>query len=155
MSSRDMELLERRAFGWGLAAPRLAPGDPTRRDVAWRTRNGRRDLATVEGAEALAQDLEAAIATGLGTDPLNLDFGFDGARIIAETEGIGLQRERLRAAVAQVLAREPRVRRVLDVQVESRAAEPGGPVRDAVVTAIFETILGNRATIELEGADRE
>lgn len=141
--SEGRDLVERRSLGWGLAVEPLTPGDYTRVDIAFS--KGTRTPALVEGQQALRQDLTLAFCTGRGTDPLNLDFGFDGPRLVAEEDDRALLRERLRAAAAMVCDRDSRVRKVLDVQLQAASSTPGGPLRDLVITARFETALGEPA----------
>jgi phage baseplate assembly protein W len=142
----DRLLVERRVLGYGIATQRLAPHDPTRTDVVLAVSDGRRDLQLVEGVRALGQDLEAAFATGLGTDALNLEFGFDGMRAIAEEYDQAIMGERIRASAASVLVREPRVRRVIEVTLsfERPEGQPAARRDNAAVECVFETVLGRR-----------
>ncbi|HYF90102.1 hypothetical protein [Azospirillum sp.] len=144
----ERKLLERRVLGFGIRTGRIAPDDPTQVDVAFVQVNGKRMLPIVEGAEALAQDLEAAFATGLGTDLLNLGFGFDGLKTIAEEENRAMQSERIRASAAAVLVRDARVRTVVEVTVAAGPpARPGRRPIHAVVECLFETVLGQRERV--------
>jgi hypothetical protein len=109
----------RRTLGWGAAAPLIEPGDVGRDLVLVpRAGSGRVDLACVEGAENLGQDLAVALTTGPGADPFNADFGFDGLSALVEEQEPALVRERLRASVAKTVARDPRVRTVTAIEVE-------------------------------------
>lgn len=106
-----------------------------------------RDLAIVSGIDALGQDLRIALTTGLGTDPFDLNFGFDGAAAMAEETDPHLVRERLRVAVIRVLQLDPRISRIravdLDDSLESRST------RQLPVVATFEVLGGTVATLTL------
>lgn len=106
-----------------------------------------RDLAIVSGIDALAQDLRIALTTGLGTDPFDLNFGFDGAAAMADETDPNLTRERLRVAVIRVLQLDPRISRIravdFDDSPESRSA------RQLPVVATFEILGGTVATLTL------
>lgn len=140
------DLVEKRSLGWGLAVEPVAESDYTRVDIAF-SRDGAAALKRIDGQQALRQDLTLAFCTGRGTDPLNVDFGFDGPRLVAEEDDRALLRERLRAAAAVVCDRDPRIRKVLDVQLravsaEAVVAEKNGPLRVLEITVRFETALG-------------
>jgi len=144
------EIVERRSLGWGLKVAPLAGGDYTRADLVLTEGT---TLETVVGRAALLQDLALAFCTGRGTDPLNVGFGFDGARLIAEEDDRTVLRERLRAAAALVVDADPRVRRVVDVALGSdplRAPTPemasSGLVRDLWITVTFDTLAGDRVS---------
>jgi hypothetical protein len=147
--SRD--LIEQRTLGWGVGVTPIASGDYTRVDLAFA--NG--SLAVVRSRAALIQDLALTYCTGLGTDPLNMGTGFDGARLVAEEDDPGLLRERLRAAAAVVANGDPRVARVVDVQLASAVAEGEQPGRAwptrLVITVIFDLITGERANVTIQG----
>lgn len=123
---------------WNLAVAPPAAGaaaaDPLAADLV--LRDG--DLAVVDGTDGVLQSVRLALTTAPGTDPLDLGFGFDGLRVIAEERSPELARERLRVAVLTVLRRDPRVRRVLDVRVEPA----GGADRALVIGAVLETDTG-------------
>ncbi|MFC3077452.1 hypothetical protein ACFODL_05050 [Phenylobacterium terrae] len=150
------ELIERRTLGWGLRVEPLGGADYTRVDIALAAG----ETPLVAGRAALIQDLRLAFCTGRGTDPLNLAFGFDGARLIAEEEDRALLRERLRAAAAIVVDADPRVSRVVDVQVgadPALAARPdataGDLVRERWITVTFDTLTGERVSVDLGSLD--
>lgn len=156
----DRLLVERRVLGFGfkttsvganLVDVQLQSALPDEGETA------RLSFPEVQGIDALVQDLQAAFLTGLGTDPLNLDFGFDGARAISEETQRGVLAERLRASAAAVLVREPRVRQVVSVTLgygtEGAAPDDNAKGRptDAVITCTFDTVLGRRETIDVTG----
>jgi hypothetical protein len=149
-------MIERRTLGWGLKVEPLGGEDYTRADIA--LTGG--DTQLVEGRAALLQDLRLAFCTGRGTDPLNLGFGFDGARLIAEEEDRALLRERLRAAAAIVVDADPRISRVVDVQLggdPAVAPRPEGTSGDLVralwITVTFDTLTGERISVDLGSLD--
>ena len=144
------DLVEQRSFGWGLKALPMeitSPGeDYTRADIELVAGK----LGEIAGRDALYQDLKIAYSTGRSTDPLNLSFGFDGARLIAEEDSPALLRERLRAAAAVVCDADPRVRKVLDVQLGPQNA-PGARATALEITVQFETIVGEQTTLTVQG----
>ena len=137
--------LVRRTLGWGAAAPLVEPGD-IGRDIVLMPRDdsGRLDLACVVGAENLGQDLAVALTTGLGTDPFNAEFGFDGLTAMVEEQAPALVRERLKASVAKTVARDPRVRSVTAIEV----GDPGASVaRVLTLRVAVDTIASDAATV--------
>lgn len=76
-----------------------------------------------------------------------------------------LMRERVRVAVIQVLRRDPRVRRIVDVQLADGRLEEGGAApalaadadqderrrrsRELSVRVAFETVSGDQAAVDL------
>lgn len=137
--------LARRTLGWGAAAP-LVEANDIGRDILLvpRQGSGRLDLASVEGAQNLGQDLALALTTGLGTDPFNAEFGFDGVAAMVEVQAPALTRERLRASVAKTIARDPRVRTVTTVDVaEGRA----GPERVLNLRVVVDTIASDAGAL--------
>ncbi len=153
---RELSLRRARLLGWGIAAPPMLPGVDIGRDIVLAEgADGRgRDVARVVGVDALAQDLGVAFTTALGTDVLNVAFGFDGLRALVEETNPVLLRERVRIAVIQVLRRDPRVRRVLDVTLDGDGGgalerPSGGGGRVLRVRVAFETVSGDQATADL------
>lgn len=135
----------RRVLGWGAAAPLIAPGDVGRDLViAPRPGSGRLDLACVEGALNLGQDLAVALTTGRGTDPFNADFGFDGLAALVEEQEPALIRERLRASVAKTIARDPRVRALTAIEVDT---DNGGSTRTLSLRVTVDTIASDTAEL--------
>lgn len=135
----------RRTLGWGAAAPLIEPGDLGRDLVlAPRPGSGRLDLACVEGADNLGQDLAIALTTGRGADPFNADFGFDGLAALVEEQAPSLVRERLRASVAKTVALDPRVRTVTAIEVED--AQPDA-TRTLTLRVAVDTIASDPTSL--------
>ena len=90
------------------------------------------------------------MTTLLDSDVFNTDFGFDGLNALAtETDPI-LLRERVRIAVIQVLRRDPRVRRIVDVKLgDGRLEAPAAGSRELDVKVVFETVTADQSTIKL------
>jgi phage baseplate assembly protein W len=131
----------RRTLGWGAAAPQIESGD-VGRDLLLLPRpgSGRLDLACVEGAGNLSQDLAIALTTGRGSDPFNGDFGFDGLTALVEEQEPALVRERLRASVAKTVAADPRVRSVTAIDVDDGRQGAGrAPRTEAEDEALRQT----------------
>ena len=167
------DLTTRRVLGRGLLAAPLTPGLDVGRDIALiRGPNGV-DLATTTGMDNLAQCLEIALTTALGSDVFDTGFGFDGINALAGEEDPVLVRERIRVAVIALLGRDPRIRRIVDLKLlDGRLADPaaasagsgdspsGGadPAtrierwRTVEVQVAFEVVTGDRAVIRLAGA---
>ncbi|MBS0290804.1 MAG: hypothetical protein JSS07_12315 [Proteobacteria bacterium] len=145
------QMVERRLLGWGVAVAPLASGDCTRVDLAFE----RGALVAVESRAALLQDLALVFCTGLGTDPLNMGTGFDGPRLVAEEDDPAMLSERLRAAAALVPHGDPRVARVVDVQLAAAVAEDERPGRARptrlVITTVFDLVTGERVDVSLGG----
>jgi hypothetical protein len=150
-------LVRNKLLGWGAACLPVYPGMDIGQDLAFE--GG--DLATVTGVENLAQDLTVALTTALGADPFNVFFGFDGVNALAEEPNAMLARERIRVSVIKLLNNDPRVRRILDVQLLdgrlgplSADMVPGTDVSSTRVLNVrvaFETISGEQSALDLGG----
>jgi hypothetical protein len=135
----------RRALGWGLECALITPGADIGRDLVLRPNaDGRNELGVVEGIENLAQGLQVAFTTALGSDVFNVEFGFDGLRALAEETDPGLTRERGRVSAAQVLRSDQRVRRIVDVQLANAG-------RVVTVRCMFEAVSGDPVTLSING----
>jgi hypothetical protein len=147
---RELDLLRRRALGWGPACELIDPGD-LGRDVRLADGPGGLDLARVEALDNLGQALAVALTTLRGSDVFNVAFGFDGLNALAEETDPVMVRERVRVSVIQVLRKDARVRRILDVQLaDGRLETPSrGPAGQLDVRVVFETISGDQATVDL------
>lgn len=145
-TAADESVRRRRLLGVGLRAG-LVDGHDLARDVSLRRTSGGADLDLVEGLDSFAQDLTVALTTLRGSDPFNSRFGFLGLSPLAEQTSPAIARETLRSAVAQVVAADPRVRRIVDLTVTTPA--PGARSLDVRVS--FETISGDAATVAVSG----
>lgn len=144
----DSAIIRRRLLGVGLRADQVSPAD-TARDVSMRRTADGTDLDVVEGIGALGQDLAIALTTLQGTDFCNTAFGFAGLGPLATQTSPVLAREALRAAVAALVAADPRVRQVTGVSVDV----PGGAAssRRLAISVTFEAISGDPTTITAGG----
>ena len=112
------------------------------------------DLLLVEGGDALAQDLEVALTTGLGADPFDQSFGFDGIPALAEETDPILQRERIRIAIVRVLQRDPRITALRSVELVEPDAGAKAERRQRFV-ATFQVLDGSTSSLALAtGAGR-
>jgi phage baseplate assembly protein W len=158
VADRQLELdtRRRRLLGWALRCDRIVPDDHGR-DLALATAaDGTVDLARTAGPiDCLAQSLSIALTTALGSDVFNTDFGFDGLRALAEETSPAMARERIRIAVVQVLRGEPRVGRILDVDVGGPQPLRSAPGLSRLqVNVAFETASGDVANVSLGGIQR-
>jgi hypothetical protein len=110
------------------------------------------DLAQVQGIDNLIQVLAIALTTLRGSDLFNTDFGFDGLNAMAEEVNPVLVRERIRVGIIQLLRRDPRVRRIVDVKLgDGRLESVGAGSRQLEVRVVFETVSGDQASVNLGG----
>lgn len=154
-------LRARRLLGWGPTFVSTGAEEDIGQDIAF----AGGDIALVSGMEALTQDLRLALCTGLGTDPLNQAFGSDAFASMAEESDPMMLRERIRVAVIRVLQSDARIRRIVEVSIDGEARPFTGRSRERTsgagssaerttalsVVAVFETVLGEHATIAIEG----
>lgn len=146
----ERELVRKRLLGWSLACDPVLPGVDIGRDLVLAGGDGEPlDLARVEGIECLGQSLTLALTTALGSDLFNTEFGFDGIAALAEETNAILARERVRVAVVKLLQKEPRVRRIIDVDLgdERLRPPPGGRVLDVAVG--FQTVSHDQVSVNL------
>lgn len=141
----DDDLRRRRLLGVGLRAGQVDAHD-TARDLSLRRTPDGVDLDVVAGLDAFTQDLEMSLTTLRGSDPFNARFGFLGLGPLAQQTSPAIAREALRSGVAQVVAADPRVRRITAL---TAAAAPGS--RSLEITVSFETISGDLATVAVSG----
>jgi hypothetical protein len=143
--SRDVE--RRRLLGRGL---RCEPVTDLGRDLLLRRGpGGKLDLDFVEGIDNLGQVLAIAVTTPLGGDTFNVDFGFDGLNALADEELPILQRERIRVAIVNVLRKDPRVARIVDVKLLDGRLERPAPSgrRELEVRVVFEAVSSDRLAL--------
>lgn len=163
---REKELLRNRLLGRSPELEHVNPGIGLGLDLKLEKTGNGLDLAEAKGIGALSQALRVALTTRLGSDVFNTQFGFDGLNALAEETNSVLMRERIRIAVIQVLRKEPRVRRIIDVKLaggqleaspatasgaeDTGAVAPGaGNSRELSVLVAFETINGDQTEIQL------
>jgi phage baseplate assembly protein W len=156
----EQRLAQDRLLGWSLTCPATAPGVDIGRDLVLATGPNGVDLARVNGMDTLTQSLTIALTTRLGDDVFNVAFGFDGLNALVEEQDPVLIRERLRIAVIQVLRKEPRVRRIVDVKLgggqlqltdEGTFVETGAADgrRELNIAVAFEVISGEQVNLNL------
>jgi phage baseplate assembly protein W len=156
LSDEDRDLLRRHALGWSAACEPIAPGVDLGRDLRLVADDeGRVDLARVRSMDNLAQTLTLAFTTLRGSDVFDTEFGFDGLNALVEERQALLVRERVRVSAVSLLMRDPRVRRVVDVQLDDgRLTSPAtGAARRLEVRVVFETVTGDRQTVDLAQGD--
>jgi phage baseplate assembly protein W len=149
-ADHEREVVQRRVLGFSLSCPQIAPGTDLGRDLEMEQRDSGLDFARVEKVDALAQSLEIALTTALGSDIFNTEFGFDGLNALAEGSSPVMTRERVRISVIDVLKKDPRVRDILDVKLEDdRLDSPPPGTRTLDVRVAFETLSGDPVTVDL------
>lgn len=149
----EREALRRRVLGVGAACEPIDPGIDLGCDLRLAPdADGRLDLARVEGLDNLAQTLSLGLTTLLGSDVFDVRFGFDGLRALAEEHDALLVRERVRVGIVNLLNADPRVRRIVDVELaDARLAPLPSGSRALEVRVVFETVSGDQATVDLRG----
>lgn len=157
----DLELerqhIRRRLLGWSPRCDVIVPGLDHGRDLSLAIgTDGRVDLAASEGMDNLAQGLGVSLTTARGSDIFNTAFGFDGLTAMVEETNAMLVRERIRVSVVDVLRRDPRIRRIVEVTVPAGTIDPALPLADQIqqwrtyqIRVAFETITAERAALDL------
>jgi phage baseplate assembly protein W len=147
---REQQLLRNRVLGWGIVCEEIMPGLDLGRDITLKTGPNGLDFARVEGLDNLAQSLSIALTTLLGSDIFNVQFGFDGLNALAEETHPVLMRERVRIAIIQVLRKDPRVRRIVDVKLgDGQLDLPAPGSRELAVRVVFETVSGDQSAVDV------
>mgnify|MGYP001564022296 CR=1 FL=1 len=147
---QERQVLRRRLLGRGLACKEIMPGIDLGRDIELTRGPNGLDFARVEGIDNLGQVLSIALTTLRGDDIFNIEFGFDGLNALAEETDPIMVRERVRIAVIQVLRKDPRIRRIVDVKLEDgRLEPPPAGSRELDVRVVFETVSGDQTTVDL------
>jgi hypothetical protein len=144
----DTAVRRRRLLGVAVRADLVSDADVSRDVVVRRTARGV-DLALAEGVDALGQTMAVGLTTLRGSDPFNTGFGFLGLTPLVQQTSPELAREGLRSAVAELVAGEPRVRRIVDLVTGPPPSGPGSRRLD--VTISFETISGDSVTVAVGG----
>jgi hypothetical protein len=149
--SPDAEIRRRRLLGVGVRADLVSSADVLR-DVVLTDSAGGKDLALVVGIDNLGQCLAVGLTTLRGSDVFNQRFGFLGLTPLTQQTSPVLAREGVRSAVAEYLASDPRVRRILDLQVDNPMSAPtGGDRRVLDVRVSFEAVSGDTASLTSGG----
>jgi hypothetical protein len=149
-SSPDVEVRRRRLLGVGVRADLISPGDLARDLVLADTGSGV-DLAQMVGIDNLCQCLAIGLTTLRGTDVFNQRFGFLGLTPLTGQTSPILAREGVRSAVAEFLASDPRVRRIVDLQVDSPMNAPSAGSRILDINVRFEAVSGDAASVATGG----
>lgn len=149
MTGAQRDQLRRRLLGRGL---RLAPVGDLGRDIELLPDGT--DLAMVQGVDNIGQALAVAVLTPLGGDVFNTAFGFDGLNALVDESSPVLQRERVRVAIVQLLQKDARVSRIVDVRlVDARLDAPTtGAARQLDVRVVFEVTSGDQLTLSAGNA---
>lgn len=72
-------------------------------------------LQSVRGTDALAQSLTLALETQLGSDPLNVRFGFDLRALGENPFGVQTRTEYVRLELVRTISFDPRVKEIRDL----------------------------------------
>lgn len=147
----DVEIRRRRLLGVGLRADPVSGADIAR-DIALAPGGGGTDLALVTGIANLCQDLAVGLTTLRGSDVFNQRFGFLGLTALTEQTSPILAREGVRSAVAEFLGSDPRVRRIVDLQVDNPMRAPtGGDRRTLDIRVVLEAVSGETVNVTTGG----
>jgi hypothetical protein len=133
----------------------VAPGESIGRDLVLEAGTIGKRLRCSEGAANLGQQLASALTTRLGDSVFDTGYGFDGLRALAEETSPLLQRGRIRVAIIQVLTRDPRVRRIIDVRLDqgdgNSVLSSDTGARDLSVRVEFEAVTGETSAVTIDG----
>ena len=141
--------LSERLFGVGFALEDIAPGSLLGMDLIMTEGENGLDLAIVKGGDALGQDLKVALLTPTGSDLLNVLFGFDGLRVLAQSFDPSMMEEFFRLAIHKTVALDPRIRKVLGVTMTPATDETARSHRRWSVQAEVQTVLGDIVRLTL------
>jgi phage baseplate assembly protein W len=147
----EREQVRQRLLGWSIACEPIFPGSDVGRDLVLRGGGDTPlDLARVQSIDALGQSLSLALTTALGSDVFNTSFGFDGLNALADEPDPLIARERVRISVIKLLGSDPRVRRIVDVDLgDGRLGRPPAGSRVLDVNVAFETVSLDQASVNL------
>ncbi|MGC4757981.1 hypothetical protein [Micromonospora trifolii] len=160
-TERERQAAQRRYLGWGLAFDTTMPGVDLARDIVFDDGPNGRVLALVAGTDNVAQSLAVALTTLRGSNVFDATFGFDGLNALAEQIEPNLIREQVRIGIITLLDRDPRVRKIVDVNLDdgrlgvaaTGADDPAGAAlrssRTLQVQVQFETITDDRLSVHL------
>lgn len=149
MTDAQRDQLRRRLLGRGI---QLAPVGDLGLDIELAPDGT--DLAMVQGVDNIGQTLTVAVLTPLGGDVFNTAFGFDGLNALVDESSPVLQRERVRVSIVQLLQKDARVSRIVDVRlVDDRLDAPTtGTARQLDVRVVFEVTSGDQLTLSAGNA---
>jgi hypothetical protein len=150
-TEREREAAQNRYLGWGLAFTETMPGIDLARDISFTDGANGRALDLVRGPGNVTQSLAVALTTLRGSNVFDAEFGFDGLNALAGSVEPVLVREQVRIGVITLLDRDPRVRRIVDVNLDDGRLGTGVPdaSRTLQVQVQFETITDDRLTVNL------
>jgi phage baseplate assembly protein W len=135
-------------LGWDIATGVVDATTSPGRDIAFVERGqGVRDFLVVDGIDNLGQALTLALTTVKGGDVFNVDYGFDGLLALVEENSPFMQRERIRVSVVQTVTRDPRVRRIIDLEVAPPPETSTGVERRLSVRLTIESQLGQSVQV--------
>lgn len=150
-NASDQEIRRRRLLGVGLRADLVSPADLAR-DISFSPTATGVDLVVVAGVDNLCQGLSVSLSTLRGTDVFNRRFGFLGLTPLTDQSSPVLAREGVRGAVAECVASDPRVRRIVDLHLGNPMAPPSGASRRSIDVRVgFEVVGGDVATLSSAG----
>jgi hypothetical protein len=149
-ASPEVEVRRRRLLGVGVRADLISAGDLARDLVLANTGTGV-DLTLLVGIDNLCQCLAIGLTTLRGTDVFNQRFGFLGLTALTGQTSPVLAREGVRSAVAEFLASDPRVRRIVDLQLDNPMNAPSAGSRVLDVNVRFEAVSGDAASMATGG----
>jgi hypothetical protein len=144
------DVRRRRLLGVGVRADLVSPADIAR-DASLRRSSTGVDLEQVVGIDNLCQCLAIGLTTLRGSDVFNQRFGFLGLSALTEQASPILAREGVRSAVAEFLATDPRIRRIVDLQLDNPMDPPPPGSRALTVTVRFEAVSGDSVTAATSG----
>jgi hypothetical protein len=131
------------------------PGIDLARDISFSAGANGRVLDLVRGPGNVSQALSVALTTLRGSNVFDAEFGFDGLNALTRNIEPVLVREQVRVGVITLLDRDPRVRRIVDVNLDdgrlgTATADAGlRASRTLQVQVQFETITDDRLTVDL------
>lgn len=126
--------------------------------------DGKQDLQMVSGTDNLLQCLRILIGTGLGTDIVNVAYGFDLRAFFSAPATVRATKDLVRLNLVKTISMDPRVMRVEDVSFDDEpsyaeilpAADPDAAARrratrawNALVT--LRAVDGSGMTLHVSG----
>jgi phage baseplate assembly protein W len=126
-------------------------------------RNG--DLAMTEDRNNLLQDLQIALDTPAGSDPFNINYGFDYLGIFSAPTTVSVKKELIRLNIIKTVTQDPRVREVREIAFDDDPRFFEIVRDDSMATArdrrklrrewrcvvVITTLIGTEEILTLEG----